>query len=691
MGELTARQARIVDRLLRMDSGLTLVLLAAELGTSTRTVQRDLPAVTAWLSHHGITLTVRSRLGLVISASPAQRESALTRLARVEPGESLSPEERQALILQDLLQMRDGAKLAYFSRRYRVTEATISRDLDRLEPWLNQRELTLVRRPGFGLEVTGAERAWRQAIIDFMRGNLSDEEIFALISRIRKEPAQLTGDSFFQQFLSFVDEQTATQIERLVRELEAQLADPMVESAFAGLVVHLALTIERLRRADTIAIPPAVVAQLKETAEWERAAELAVRVSETLKITLPEAEIGYITMHLRGARLRTSSVPVDSEEHLEALSLAQAMVARAEELLGAPVAETPGLTHSLAVHLAPAINRLRLGLAIRNPLLPRIKAEYPELFAASQQVCKILAGHLGLPVSDEEVGYVAMHLGAALERLRSSARARFRAVLVCPTGIGSSQMLASRLGSAMPEIEVINLVPLHELPSFVDRLAAPPDLILSTVAMEFAAVPVVVVSPLLGPADLARVRAALPVAAGQQTGDGRSEGGAAIEPDTRVQRVSMIGWTLLELLNSLRIDSLGDREPLTAAVELALGSRQTTDPERVRHDLARREALGSTMVGPHLQLLHARTGGVDAAFVGLLQSPVRTVLVMLAPTEAAPETLEVLGAISVALVERPEFVRLLRTGSLEAVRNAISSLIQTDHDHSQKAGNDHAS
>jgi mannitol operon transcriptional antiterminator len=692
MTELTVRQVRILEQLLRSTGSVTLAILAAELGTSTKTIQRELPQVETWLAEQGIRLVVRPRVGLEVSAPPAARQHALAHLERLNPKGGLTPEERQHLLLQDLLHEPTGGKLAYFGKRYGVTEATISHDLDRIELWLRERGLQLVRRPGFGIEVQGSERAFRRAIVDFLRRNRTDEQVYELLRRLTQQPQGGPRDGFIEQLLRFVDEETVTRIEAAVRDLDAGLEDPLAESAAMGLIVHLSLAVERLRSGEAIRFPAETLSQLRETPEWAKAQHLAKRVATELAIAIPDDEIGYITMHLMGARLRNAAKAAESPERHEATTLARAMVARAEELLGAPLHEAPGLIQALAVHLVPAIKRLRLGMEIRNPLLARVRSEYPALFEASRQVCQVLAGHLGLPVPEEEVGYVAMHLGGALERLRSESRSRYRAFVVCPTGVGSSRLLAGRLEHALPEVEILAVLPAQAVSAQLKRHTVPPDLILSTVSLDLPEIPVVVVSPLLAAEDISRVHDALqtlppskgawqralppPAKRVAPTVEAIDRPLQTQGPEAMVRRAATIGSIILDLLSLFRLADLAGRDPVAATVDLVASTGVVHDPAQIAADLRRREALGSTFVADAVQLLHCRTAGLPKPFIGLLRSPGLTIVAMLAPSEAPPAMLEVLGTVSVALAEQERFGRLLKTGTYEQIKHALGLILQ---------------
>lgn len=689
MGELTLRQVTVLERLLRSTGRVTLGDLAAAAGVSGRTLQRDLPALQAWLAGNGLALQVRPRHGLEVEGSDEQRQQALARLHDETPQRPLSAGDRQSLILQELLHTRDGLKLAYFAHRYGVTEVTISHDLDRLEPWLLEHGLRLVRRPGTGLRLEGAERAFRSAIMDVLHASLTDEQLYNMLrDLLRGEPrdsgvAGTRTATVTRRLLQFVDESTVNRMETAVREVGRLMGGNLADSAVVGLVVHLALAVQRLRRQEQIRFPAETLAELRLSREWDWARWLAARISAVMDIPIPEDEIGYITMHLKGARLRNAASGWDwpDPDRLEAQRLARAMVAEAERLLDAPLSQDPGLVDGLVVHLVPSISRLRLGLEIRNPLLGQIKAEYPGLFQTSREVAGVLADYLRLPVPEAEVGFVTMHLGAALERWRAGRRPHYRTVVVCATGIGSSRMLASRVASAVPELDVIQLASALELPDLLEnRQGPPPDLILTTVPLEAVEVPTVVVSPLMRAEDVEAVREALrrlpPSPAESPSPGAPPEASRASAPEQSVRRAVVMGQVVLGLLQSFRLQELGDRPPVEAACDLLAAAGLPFDRDTVRNDLRRREDMGPTEVTDRMRLLHARTAGVAAPFLGLLRSRQGAILVMLAPAEVVPEAMEMLGAVSSALVERPDLPRTLENEPEEEIKQVLGNILQ---------------
>ena len=81
------------------------------------------------------------------------------------------------MIISELLEKKEPTKLFYFSSIFKVSEGTISHDLDKVEKWIKKYRLDLVRKPGLGVYLTGNEKTFRKAMINLMYENLDENQI----------------------------------------------------------------------------------------------------------------------------------------------------------------------------------------------------------------------------------------------------------------------------------------------------------------------------------------------------------------------------------------------------------------------------------------------------------------------------------------------------------------------------------
>ena len=131
-------------------------------------------------------------------------------------------------------------------------------------------------------------------------------------------------------------------------------------------------------------------------------------------LSVPEAEIGYITMHLLGARSAALPTGAGRVDNFRLVQIAQSIMRLAGEKSGAPLLRSRTLLTGLVNHLAPALHRLKLGMDIRNPLLAQMEAEHPELMSLARHAVRAMEEEAGAPLPADEIAYIAMHLGAAL-------------------------------------------------------------------------------------------------------------------------------------------------------------------------------------------------------------------------------------------------------------------------------------
>ena len=153
-------------------------------------------------------------------------------------------------------------------------------------------------------------------------------------------------------------------------------------------------------------------------------------------------------------------------DNFEAANMAREILTRAGNELGVKLDSDIIALEGLILHLKPTISRLKLGMDIRNPLLLQLKQDYKELMKVAGSSVGGLQKKYGLKVPESEVGYIAMHIGAALERKDYK---EVPVILACASGIGSAQMLASRLQKELPQLNIIDVISLLDIKESIEK------------------------------------------------------------------------------------------------------------------------------------------------------------------------------------------------------------------------------
>ena len=683
------RTREILKFLLREQDFRTTAEVAAQISVSAKTISRQLPKVEQVLNSAGLKLEKKSGAGLLIVGSEVKRYALAAHLKSIDKKE-YNPNERRSIIISKLLSSREPIKLFVLSSAVHVTDSTISNDLDKLEPWFREQSLKLLRKPGLGVSLLGDERDFRRAIVRYIYNHVGEERLLGILQDNLPENDDASVAQVSKFLLELIDAGEWRRLEQLIRVTEADLGYKLSDNAFIGLVVHLSLALRRIKNHESITLDNEITVRLRETREFAAAKKLSSKISEIFGVEMPESEIFYITMHILGARSRFSSANlgnISMMDNFRLVTLAKKVMKHAANITGRDIDKNQSLLAGLVNHLAPTISRLKLNMDIRNPLLNEIRTHYPELMSLTRRCVAEIESEVGKTLPEAEIAYIAMHLGAALSDSEKFLHAIHRVVVVCPTGMGTSRLLASRLRANFPTIKIVDEIPVLELTS--DYISSKDfDFIVSTVPISRAKRPVIVVSAALIDSDKQKIDAEL-------SRQNKNFLASAEEPEWRPQffdamtKITAYGRTIAELMTNFffvreKIDSIN------AACELAgnLAGKNPENRQEIAKSLLLREENGSTLiVGRHMILLHCKSAAVKAASFGILQlgdgfcypagsEVVKTAIVLLAPADSDECALETIGHIASVLLDRWGFIEILHEGDGNEIRSEILKIFE---------------
>lgn len=691
----TTRTIDIIEVLLATEQHITVEEIADKLKISKRTVFREMEDVEDLLSTYGITLSKKTRVGLKVIATQEQIAAYRSAMAIRPAGAPLfSQEERLNHLTHELLKSREPQKLFFFAKQLHVSEATISNDMDKLEAWFTKRGLQLLRKPGYGVYVEGNEKAFRKAIVDYLYQNYAHDDLIGLIQG---------GQS---ASLGLIDKEILLKVGQILKGFESQLEKKLTDQAYMSLMVHMAIAVQRIQRGEGIHMSDSVLASLRHDEQFIIGLRIADELSERFDILVPEDEVGYITMHLKGSKLRTSALVEEHDfiiSNFELSRLTAKMIKRFKALSGYDFKEDERLLIGLASHLRPALTRMKLGLDIRNPLLSKIQEMYPEIYAMTVETTVLIQEAFAVQVPDEETGFLAMHFGAAIERHRKQQQGdkAIRGGVVCASGIGTSSLLSSRLSKLVPRLEIAGQFGKEDIETGNAELDGI-ECLISTVSIEKTELPVVVVDPLLSELDVERIKQVVAIL--QQDLKPYKEkpeihSGGSIDRIRRINGLSSGILAIVEGFAYYRIQPQfvgGLWQDVQLIEQIVLTIFKPTDAyersadirfeRQVIDRLLEREAIGSTVLrGEGVKLLHAKIDGLEGLklvainLCAIYDHPmsdgtvekIDTIIVMLVPEKANKEHMEAMSHISRSLVEDPELLTVIREKGENDIRTFI--------------------
>ncbi|WP_201003069.1 BglG family transcription antiterminator [Paenibacillus glycanilyticus] len=668
---ISSRSRRILELLLRNDHDLTAAQIAEEIQVSSRTVHRELAAVEEILRAEGARLLKKSGSGIRLQGNQAALDR-LAQLVSVSEEIEYSPEERQIYLLCLLLESEEPVKLFALAHEFKVTIPTVANDLDDLDQWVQRFEATLTRRRGYGIELTGQEEHMREMIRQIIRDRFEDTELISSRNELPAHPVD-------RRLLAIVGQSEMEAVEKILWSWEEYGGSRLSEGAYTDLLIRLSIALRRIKAGKTV--EASSVAALRQESD---AVYLTERLAALTERAFPPAETAYIGRLLRSVQSDDLSVlPADD---LILTDTVRSLIEHVQQAMDAEYNKDRSLRDGLFLHLKDALQRLHEGTNIRNPLLDQIKKDYSSLFHIVRKAANRVFTDVAVP--DEEIGFLIMHFGASLERLKQL-RQNVRAILVCSSGIGSSKLLQIRLQKELPEIHIVDRVSWYEASrTEKDKY----DLIISTVDLPLNGEQYIKVSPLLTQAETDRLRAFVQTGLIQKRdGTLTKEEKTGSEASTFEQLVSL-KTTLDEMVSLIRRFEVvlikEESRDLPVILEEACAREAAkgvlTDAGLAAQRLLQREQSGSQMIpGTAVALFHTRGEEITRPSLALyrLEAPITLetaspsrlshFLLMLAPRTLTKEALEVLSEISAMLLDTV-MIDLLEAGDEEAIRDYLT-------------------
>ena len=280
---LTARQKAIIEILTKFTATnpVTISTISEKLKLSSRTILREMPDIERWLSENNFKFIRKPGVGLVLEES-LENQKKILKLLDVETVQKVySKEQRRKFLLGELLATKEPRKSFYFTSKFKISEGTLSNDLDVLGKWLSTYQIKIIRKQGLGIYLEGTEENYRQAIANVVYDFMEEKEILSLLSgHHAAEDAPKIEIYSHNKLLHFLDERIVKVVEQLLSETEQKLKIKYTDSAYIGLVVHISLAIKRIQNLEKIEMEQQKLQKLLLTPEYSVAEEIAQGLSE---------------------------------------------------------------------------------------------------------------------------------------------------------------------------------------------------------------------------------------------------------------------------------------------------------------------------------------------------------------------------------------------------------------------------
>lgn len=277
--------------------------------------------------------------------------------------------------------------------------------------------------------------------------------------------------------------------------------------SMVNLVLHMAIAIERIKDhcLEKDVNFPLLEAQL-HSHEYELSRKVIEKLENHFHITFPENEASETAFLLvsRTTSMTQRSITLDNLEDFigkKCLDLVKLLIDEIASYYYINLNE-PEFFIRFALHIKNLLIRAQTNYFSKNPLVATIKSSCPLIYEIAVYQSGIIKEQTDISINDDEIAYIAFHLGSALEAQKELAT-KLSVVIYCPTFYNMNHRLYDTLNQRFgTDLMITNIVTEEvDLEKIIKA-----DLIISTVPFNIVSViPRLQIQPFLTETDIRNI------------------------------------------------------------------------------------------------------------------------------------------------------------------------------------------
>ena len=413
----------LLKQLFEANTWVTAVSLASTLGISARTVKTYVSELNG--CYHGIISS--SRKGYHIN--PEIGAKALKEAKSCIPQ---TARERVAYIMQRI--SREPVSVYDLCEELFISNSTLYAVLPRIRKQLESFDLTL-HMASDTLEIKGLEKNKRKLLSQLLYHE--SNENFVNLETI-------------QSAFPDID---VIYVKNIVLEILSEYRYFINDYSLSNLVLHIAIAADRIKNNAGYREYEQPIEALKILPhEYELSQKIVERLENHFQLKFPPGEVQEMTLLLisRATSLNYNSITVDNLANI----IGKDCIALVYELVNAVGSfyyinlNEPEFLIRFALHIKNLLIRAQNEHFCKNPMGDTLKATCPLIYDGAVCCSGIIKERTGISINDDEISYIAFHLGSTLETQKALA-SKLSAVIYCPTYYNMSNRLLQTISSRL--------------------------------------------------------------------------------------------------------------------------------------------------------------------------------------------------------------------------------------------------
>jgi transcriptional antiterminator/mannitol/fructose-specific phosphotransferase system IIA component (Ntr-type) len=456
------------------NNDLTISELAKRFQVTERTIRNDIKSINEILSKHNLSDLTLNRGGFIC------KDESFSKITDFIDGSDfytykLSQEERKRIAAALLINSSEYITLSTIADNLFVSRATIINDLDDIKDFIKRGNLEVISHPNKGLRVDGSELDKRKFLMRLVDSDSLDDSI--------DNPSKLTSVQAGNQLI----------IKKIVSEQEGLYKHFLTDESFQGIIQYLGIMVNRNLGGEYIEPQP----KINNSSYYLMACDILKYVAQYCNIATTEDEIRYFSTFL--SKVRYIKKEAGDKAAVKIQLITRQFIEKISEDLGVNLNNDYDFFENLSNHLESVFSTANPEYT-DNDLIKEVLETYKDVLEVVTNNILILEQFSGRKIREIELGYITIHVCAALERKKKQEIA-FHVVVACHGGIGTSRLLMERLKKHF-NFQIVDIISAHEARN-VDPSKV--DFIIATVPLKNCKVEYVIVSPLLSDEDYLKI------------------------------------------------------------------------------------------------------------------------------------------------------------------------------------------
>lgn len=473
---LDERSANLL-KLLQQSSVLKMSDLEEQTGLTRRQLQYGIGKANDWLQSHGYQhIGYDRKVGYYLSDKIRDEDLQVKLTKRTYV---FSEMDREKVFYLMLLLNPEPLSIFHFQTCTGVSRNTVLKDLQRLKEKTKRQQLNIKYSKQNGYLIIGDSNIKRYVIEQLIHDIFHSTSSKLIIECIWKDR----------------DEQIRS-IQLQLEQAESQLGITFTDERLQELT-YLFLCTDQLIGLGEALNSINSWEQLTSTKEYK----LVVKMTQTeaFESVWNQTEHLYAALHLLSKNRTRDISPLKEDNVIQ--DLLGEIVKEFEKLACIQLHEKDLFYQQLYVHFRPAYYRIMYRIPIINTMAEKIQKVYPELYHLTKKSLWPVEQVIGFSVPEDEVAYFTVHFGGWLRRQGTALDDRKRAIVVCPSGVGISNILIYTLRDLFPDILFLDALSIRDASNYPLTY----DLVFSTLHIRTEAA-LFVVPPILEMRDKQKLR-----------------------------------------------------------------------------------------------------------------------------------------------------------------------------------------